>query len=487
MVRIRGLPWSAPWRVFGIYEVSSMLRQLRQRWRLFRYRTLRFPWRRNPVLRRVIRNVLVFYTMLAAVAGVVVYSTSHPQVVQVASQMGQRAVSWFFTDGLETVPQLLKRIPITDSVARAMLRQSMPLSGLEPEFEELRISEETVREILAAVTNYDLQQPASFLKGQIPMMAVSSFQLTPQRAAQNSPLGRRESSSIPEPAGADERHQRGETEKPAVTVTPTPSDRSENQPVPQPREQPALPRRARFAQVYKSTSPLVGIYHTHTGETYRTEDNVKGKSYAWDNYKPGEGPIPGVVQVGVVIAEELRKRYGIPVVHSTRVHDYPLWSRAYANSQKTALEMVRGYNQLRLLLDIHRDEGQTMTAVTGEQAARVMLVVTTAENVDLSHPHWRENLAIARVLQAKFEELYPGLSRGIQIRRNNRFNQHVHPGALLIEVGGSGDMLEQALLTARLVAHVIAEVIYDELLPGEGERNRPGAEAVPILPSDRVR
>ncbi len=461
-----------------------MLRLLRRRWRLLRFRIFGFSFGSNAVVRRAIRNVLTFYGVLAVLAGAAVYTNSHPELLDTAMRLGRQAASWIATDGLETVPRLVRKIPVNDRIAKEMFRQAMPMAKLDETQAELRISEEAVREILAMVTSYDLQEPASFLQGQIPVMAVASWQPTPpgaeDRSQSSGALARRpqleEEAQEPPPA---------QTSQGSVAVTPVPE--SEPTPVPQPEpavtQPPPPPRRVQFAQAYRDTRPLVGIYHTHTGETYRTEENVKGKSYAWDNYKPTEGPIPGVVQVGVVIAQELKNRFNIPVIHSTRIHDYPLWSRAYANSLQTAREMAQQNRQLKVLLDVHRDEGNTLAVVTGEQASRVLLVVASGTE-DLPHPDWQRNLELAKKLHAKFEELYPGLSRGIQVREDSRFNQHVHPRALLLEVGGSADALEQALSTARMAAHVLAETIYDEML---GNQLPGGSLRSPGVTNDRTR
>ena len=48
------------------------------------------------------------------------------------------------------------------------------------------------------------------------------------------------------------------------------------------------------------------------------------------------------------------------MVHSTKVHDYPVFAYSYANSEKTARMLVDRYPSLQLVIDIHRDEGLTM-------------------------------------------------------------------------------------------------------------------------------
>ena len=61
-------------------------------------------------------------------------------------------------------------------------------------------------------------------------------------------------------------------------------------------------------------------------------------------------------------------------------------------------------------------------------------------------------------LQEKANELYPGLFKPI-ILRNSRYNQQLAKGACIIEVGATGNTLEQCLNSMKYLAKVINEVI----------------------------
>ena len=65
------------------------------------------------------------------------------------------------------------------------------------------------------------------------------------------------------------------------------------------------------------------------------------------------------------------------------------------------------------MFDIHRDAGftskkPTTTMINGKSAARIMLVIGG------NHENWQENLAFARQLETKCNELYPGLLRDLK-------------------------------------------------------------------------
>lgn len=76
----------------------------------------------------------------------------------------------------------------------------------------------------------------------------------------------------------------------------------------------------------------------------------------------------------------------------------------------------------------------------------------------LEHTSWNENLKFAVKLQEKANELYPGLFKPI-ILRNSRYNQHLAKGACIIEVGATGNTMEQCLNSMKYLSKVMSEVI----------------------------
>lgn len=197
---------------------------------------------------------------------------------------------------------------------------------------------------------------------------------------------------------------------------------------------------------------MVGIYHTHTGETYELTDGVE----RFDG-RPG-----GVVEVGRVLKRILEERHGIGVVHSEKVHDVP-YSRSYLESEKTARRMMEDHPDLALLLDIHRDSlkdrSYAVTEIGGLKVATILLVV--GSDARQPFPNWRENYNLARVFAAKAQELYPGLCVGVKVKEG-RYNQFLHPGAMLVEVGGVANHTAEALRTAELLADIVAAVLIGE-------------------------
>lgn len=212
---------------------------------------------------------------------------------------------------------------------------------------------------------------------------------------------------------------------------------------------------------FDKKGPKVLIYHTHTSERYLNNASEIGKSGI-----PSRSTDPrySVVRVGEELAQNLKKLYGIEVIHNGSVHDYPNYNGAYGKSLNTVEKILKSYPSIKVVLDIHRDamgdDGNKLrvaTKVNNKSASQVMFVIGTNGN-GLEHPNWRENLKLAVKMQQKLNEDYPGITRPIDLSKN-RYNQHVTNGALIIEVGGDGNLLGESLESTKYLAKVINDVL----------------------------
>ena len=88
-----------------------------------------------------------------------------------------------------------------------------------------------------------------------------------------------------------------------------------------------------------------------------------------------------------------------------------------------------------------------------------MLVVGSSGG-GAEHPRWRDNLAFAVALQRNLVRGYHSLARPI-VLRNSRYNQQLSPGYLLVEVGGHGNTLSEAVAGARLWADNVARTLLE--------------------------
>ena len=167
-----------------------------------------------------------------------------------------------------------------------------------------------------------------------------------------------------------------------------------------------------------------------------------------------------VARVGTELTKYLQEK-GFNVTHNTTYHDYPAYSGSYARSLNTLEELLSGKNT-QLVFDLHRDavgsssEYAPTIKINDNYVAQIMFVIGT-NGGGLEHPNWVQNLKIAVKIQEKANEMYPGLFRPIIIR-NSRYNQHLTNGSSIIEVGATGNTMEQCILSMQCLSNVLAEV-----------------------------
>ncbi|HHW10751.1 MAG TPA: hypothetical protein GXX29_12335 [Firmicutes bacterium] len=210
--------------------------------------------------------------------------------------------------------------------------------------------------------------------------------------------------------------------------------------------------------------PLVLIYHTHTSEMYDCRDtDLAVTSHVFNSTDTG------VVRVGEELALHLSRRYNIPVIHSKTIHDFPSFAQAYANSAKNVAAILKKYPSIQVVLDIHRDGAENVSfsrELNGLRMSQVMLVLTRPESYKVSlHPDWWKNMYFGKTMAQKMEEIHPGLLRRVLEVGNTRYNQHLHPNMVLLEVGNYLDKEEEALNSARLLADVVAAMLAEVLDP----------------------
>lgn len=203
--------------------------------------------------------------------------------------------------------------------------------------------------------------------------------------------------------------------------------------------------------VIASTRPIAAVYHTHARESYLPE--MGGKSSEPDDAHTDD-PNINTTRVGQELVQTLQQ-LGVGAVHSAAVHDAEGKLAAYVRSESTVQSLMRQYPTLKALIDVHRDSQlrpQTTVLIRGHLMAKIMVVLGN-DNKD-----WRKNFDFATEFIAALEALYPGLSSGIY-PKPGRFNQHYSPEALLLEIGGVQNNLDECLRSARAAAEALAHVL----------------------------
>ncbi len=213
--------------------------------------------------------------------------------------------------------------------------------------------------------------------------------------------------------------------------------------------------------------PLVAIFHTHTSESFVPDlvraAALRGGLRAEQAFTDDQNL--NIVRAGLELATRLREGFGVAVVHETTAHDSAPHGRggSYARSERTVRALLQQHPELRLIYDVHRDaiprSASTLTAADGRVLARVAIVVGQGNGAQ-PQPNWRENWALARKLIGRLEDQVPGISRGI-LFKPFRYNQHLSPRLLLLEVGGPENTLEEVLATMDVLAAATARLLAD--------------------------
>ncbi len=199
------------------------------------------------------------------------------------------------------------------------------------------------------------------------------------------------------------------------------------------------------------------IFHTHTCESYTPTEQ-----YQYD--ATGTFRTTDLNYTVSRVGDELEKylvNYGYTVVHDKTYHDYPAYTGSYNRSLVTVQNLLSTYQNTDVVIDLHRDAiGDNTYApkvkIGDEYCARMMLVIGT-DGGGLYHKNWRENLKFAIKLQQKANELYPGLFKPI-IVRNSRYNHQVSKAACIIEVGATGNTLEECMNSMKYLAKIYNEM-----------------------------
>lgn len=200
------------------------------------------------------------------------------------------------------------------------------------------------------------------------------------------------------------------------------------------------------------------IFHTHSCESYTPSEKYQYTQTG--NYRTTDKNY-SVIRVGTEL-ENYLKQYNINVIHDTSYHDYPSYTGSYTRSLQT-VENILKTNQSDIIIDLHRDavgsrpDYAPTVKIGDEYAAQIMFVIGTNEG-GLWHPNWQQNLKFAVKVQQKAEEMYPGLFKPIMLTKS-RYNQHTGKYANIMEIGSTGNTLDQCLTSMKYLSAVMNEVL----------------------------
>lgn len=208
--------------------------------------------------------------------------------------------------------------------------------------------------------------------------------------------------------------------------------------------------------------PQILIFHTHSSEAY-TQAGL-------DKYEPSdtnrtEDPNHNIIRVGDELTRVFEEA-GLIVIHDRGVYDYPSYTGSYTRSGEAVKEYLEDYPSIKIVIDLHRDAlgddevvYKTMAEEDGVVASQVMMLVGTDAG-GLEHPDWQKNLSLVLYLQKAVSDAHPTLMRPVDLVAQ-RYNQQLSNGMFILEVGSSGNTLQEALAAVRLYGKAAGQALAE--------------------------
>ena len=198
------------------------------------------------------------------------------------------------------------------------------------------------------------------------------------------------------------------------------------------------------------SNPIVYIYNSHQLENYNS-DNLS--IY---------GITPNVLMASYLLKEKLNSLGVSSIVEDTNITEFLTinnwnYTASYKASRIFMLDKKNTYSSLKYYIDIHRDSvGKKVTTINigNKNYARILFVV------GLEHKNYQKNLDLANKINDLFNKYYNGLSRGVLKKEgsnvNGIYNQDISDKAMLIEVGGVDNNIEEVMNTVNAISNILA-------------------------------
>ncbi|MBM7702973.1 stage II sporulation protein P [Metabacillus iocasae] len=209
---------------------------------------------------------------------------------------------------------------------------------------------------------------------------------------------------------------------------------------------------------------VVYLYHTHSWESYLPLLGLEGdpnENKAVDNKT-------NITLIGDILGKELEARgIGTTVdkTNMTQKLNEKKWksSRSYTMSRGIVEAASLQNKELTYFIDIHRDslrKDKTTVNINGKAYAKTVFVLGQGNK------NFDQNLQLATDLHQRLQKKYPGLSRGVIGKpktsgQNGVYNQDLSPNAILVEMGGVDNNMEELTNAAKAIADVFSEMYWD--------------------------
>ncbi len=203
--------------------------------------------------------------------------------------------------------------------------------------------------------------------------------------------------------------------------------------------------------------PRVYIYNSHQLENY---SNSNFEVY---------NITPNVMVASYLLKEKFEENNITALVEEADFNDYIKqnnwdYNYSYKASRYYLDNAIKKYSSLEYFIDVHRDaiKHEDSTVIIGDKTYAKVLFVVGLEN-----PNYEKNLNLVNNINNTINSKYPGLSRGIVKKSgpnvNGVYNQDVSPNAILIEIGGYENKIDEVYNTVLILSQILGEIINEKL------------------------
>jgi stage II sporulation protein P len=208
----------------------------------------------------------------------------------------------------------------------------------------------------------------------------------------------------------------------------------------------------------------VFVYQTHSWESYLPLlKDAKVPNDAISNDKR-----VNVIALGNRLSNNLIQK-GIGVLHDQTNMTMKLNERNWRTTKSYGLsgEIVQATaaqnKSLDYYIDIHRDSQRraiTTKSINGKNYARLLFVIGKG------NANYQQNQEFAKKLHKEIESKYPGISRGVFLKKksmgNGVYNQTISNRAILLEVGGVDNTQDELQRSIDVFSEVFSDTYWEE-------------------------
>lgn len=204
-----------------------------------------------------------------------------------------------------------------------------------------------------------------------------------------------------------------------------------------------------------NTDIKVYIYNSHQKEGYSID------------YVEDYNVVPDVLVMSHIMQEKLEKLGINTLVEENDITSYLNknkldYSKSYEASRYYLKQVLNKYNDLKLIIDLHRDATSHKTStveIDGKNCAKILFVVGK------EYDTYEDNLNVSNSINNKIKEKYPDLTRGVLQKEgeyvNGVYNQDLNPNIILLELGGNNNNIDELTNTIDLIIPIIGEYINE--------------------------